>query len=126
MTDQTSIYPSLTVVRLHDEAAMVPERRRNVVINRVNESCLRLAVFEGEYPWHSHPDSDELFLVLEGRLEIELTDRPGVVLGPGDAFTVPAGVIHRTRARQRSVNLCFEHLTAETRFVDADSPISIT
>jgi mannose-6-phosphate isomerase-like protein (cupin superfamily) len=77
-----------------------------------------MAVFEGEYPWHVHPGSDELFLVLEGRLEIDFADRPGVVLGPGDAVTVPAGAVHRTRARERTVNLCFEHLAAETVFVE--------
>jgi mannose-6-phosphate isomerase-like protein (cupin superfamily) len=84
----------------------------------VNTSCVRLAVFHGEYRWHHHPTSDELFLVVEGRLEIDLVDGPTLALGPWQSVVVPAGVVHRTRAVGRTVNLTFEALGAETVFVD--------
>lgn len=87
----------------------------NFVLAGVNDHCLRIAVFEGEYRWHSHPGSDELFVVVEGRLEIDL-DEGAVVLGPGQAYRVAAGVRHRTRARVRTVNLCFERADAQTVF----------
>lgn len=90
----------------------------NSIIGTINESCLRLAVFTGTYPWHSHPDSDELFLVLEGELIIELHDKKSIVLAPNEYVTIPAGVLHRTRSEVRTVNLCFEHTDANTVFVE--------
>ena len=49
---------------------------------------------KGEFVWHSHADTDDLFLVLHGRVRIELRDRH-VELGPGELFVVPRGVEHR-------------------------------
>jgi mannose-6-phosphate isomerase-like protein (cupin superfamily) len=59
-------FPPLTVVDVTREAAVVTAEYRNQVLTRINTSCLRLAVMTGEYPWHHHPDSDELFLIVEG------------------------------------------------------------
>ena len=112
-------YPALTVVDLALEGASVRERYRNIVINQVNDSCLRLAVFEETYRWHFHPTSDELFLVVDGCLAIELSGREELRLTPWQCVTIPAMTRHRTRAIGRTVNLCFEKLAAETVFVDA-------
>jgi mannose-6-phosphate isomerase-like protein (cupin superfamily) len=112
------VHPPLTVVNLAAEGASSTEPYRNVVINRVNESCLRLAAFEVEYPWHFHPDSDELFIVIDGTLEIDFVNAPTLLLTTWDMITLPAGTVHRTRARGRTVNLTFEHLDAATIFVD--------
>ncbi|HYC50099.1 MAG TPA: cupin domain-containing protein [Gemmatimonadaceae bacterium] len=101
------------------EAARVTDDYRNQVLSKVNTSCFRLAVVSGEYPWHRHPRSDELFLVVEGRLEIEIAGGQTLHLDPWQSAVVPAGVIHRTRGVGRTVNLCFEDLAAETEFVDA-------
>jgi mannose-6-phosphate isomerase-like protein (cupin superfamily) len=111
-------YPPLVVVDIPAEAAAVTEEYRNQVLSRVDTSCLRLAVLTGEYPWHQHPRSDELFLVVEGRLEIELADGPTLGLGPWQTVVIPAGTVHRTRGVGRAVNLCFETLAAETIFVE--------
>ncbi len=110
-------YPALQVVDLAAEAAAVTDAYRNMVVNRVNGSCLRLAVFDGVYEWHHHPNSDELFLVLEGCLVIDLADGRELRLGPLQAVTLPAGTIHRTRALGRTVNLCFEESSTRTVFV---------
>jgi mannose-6-phosphate isomerase-like protein (cupin superfamily) len=110
-------YPPLVVVDVLGEQRRVTEPYRNVVLSRVNTSCLRLAVFEGEYRWHHHPKSDELFLVVEGRLEIDVVDSRTLVLLPWQAVVIPAHVVHRTRAIGRTVNLTFESLAAETVFV---------
>ncbi|GGK27851.1 cupin domain-containing protein [Salinarimonas ramus] len=99
------------------EATAGLDGHHNFVLAGVNDHCLRIAVFTGEYRWHVHPHSDELFVVVEGRLEIDL-DSGCVALGPGQAYRVAAGVRHRTRARERTVNLCFERTDAETVFVD--------
>ena len=111
-------YPALHVVDLEAEGAKVTDSYRNMVINRVNGSCLRLAVFAGEYRWHYHPKSDELFIVIEGCLAIDLEGGLELRLHPWQSVTIPAMTVHRTRAIGRTVNLCFEELAAETVFVE--------
>jgi mannose-6-phosphate isomerase-like protein (cupin superfamily) len=111
-------YPALEVINLKDEGAKVADPYRNMVINRVNGSCLRLAVFDGEYRWHHHPTSDELFIVVEGCLAIDLEGGRELQLHPWESVTIPAKTVHRTRALGRTVNLCFEELGAETVFVE--------
>ena len=111
-------YPPLVVVDVAAEAATVTDEYRNQVLSRVNTSCLRLAVLSGEYPWHQHPHSDELFLVVDGLLEIELADGRTLRLEPWQSVVVPAGTVHRTRGLGRTVNLCVEDLAADTVFVN--------
>jgi mannose-6-phosphate isomerase-like protein (cupin superfamily) len=107
----------LEVIDVSAEARAVTDAYRNLVLCQVNQHCLRLAVIEGQYPWHSHPASDELFLVLEGTLVIDLADHRELRLQPGQAVIVPAGIVHRTRGEGRTVNLCVEDLAAATEFV---------
>ena len=111
-------YPPLVVVDIEAEGKAVSDEYRNQVLSRVNGSCLRLAVLSGDYPWHQHPQSDELFLVVEGLLEIELVSGTTLQLKPWQCVVIPAGTIHRTRGMGRTVNLCFEDLAADTVFVD--------
>ena len=111
-------FPALEVVDLGREAAAVTGLFRNQVMLQVNGHCLRLGVLDGQYPWHHHPASDELFLVLAGRLVIEIADGPTLTLGAHQSVTIPAGVVHRTRGEGRTVNLCVEAVAAETVFVD--------
>jgi mannose-6-phosphate isomerase-like protein (cupin superfamily) len=99
-------------VHLKPVADSVTETYRNFVLSQVNDHCVRMAVMQGEYRWHHHPRSDETFLVLDGRLTIDLADGQSIVLNPGEMFTIPAGTVHRTRAPTRTVNLCFEHSNA--------------
>lgn len=79
----------------------------NFVVGEVNDHVVRAAVIDGEFHWHKHEFCDELFLVIEGELFIDFEDRT-VSLLPGDIYTVKANVLHRTRSRGRTVNLCFE------------------
>jgi mannose-6-phosphate isomerase-like protein (cupin superfamily) len=111
-------FPPLVVVDVAHEADAVGDAYRNQVLSQVNSSCLRLAVLDGQYPWHTHPHSDELFIVLEGRLDIELDDRRKLSLGPLQCAVVPAGIVHRTRGIGRTVSLCVEAVAAETGFVE--------
>ena len=62
---------------------------------------------KGEFVWHSHPDTDDFFLVLDGRLTIQLRDRD-VELGPGEIFVVPSGVEHCPRADEETDVLLIE------------------
>ena len=63
----------------------------------VNDYDVRVVKLRGEFIWHSHPDTDELFLVVSGQLVIQLRDGD-VTLGPGDVYVVPRGVEHCPRA----------------------------
>jgi mannose-6-phosphate isomerase-like protein (cupin superfamily) len=115
---QTARYPALAVVDIRAEQAAVAESYRNEVLFDVNNDCMRLAVFEGEYRWHRHPDSDELFLVVTGTLQIDLDDGRRLELGEWQSVVIPAGTVHRTRAIGRTVNLTCEKIRARTEFVD--------
>lgn len=78
------------------------------IVARVNDYDVRIARCEGEHTWHSHADTDEFFLVLQGRFTIGLRDREPVVLGPGDTYVVPRGVEHFPRAAPGTRILMFE------------------
>jgi mannose-6-phosphate isomerase-like protein (cupin superfamily) len=80
----------------------------NQTLCQVNGSVVRIGVIEGEYHWHKHDDDDEFFYVVEGKLLIDLEDRV-VELAPQQGFVVPKGVVHRTRAPQRTVILMVEN-----------------
>jgi mannose-6-phosphate isomerase-like protein (cupin superfamily) len=111
-------FPQLEVIDLKAFASSVTGDLSNSVINRINGHCLRLAVLRGDYPWHLHPTSDELFLVVEGQLVIEVKGGPTLEIGPWQVATIPAGMVHRTRAMDRTVNLCLEESSAETVFLE--------
>ncbi|MGX1575542.1 cupin domain-containing protein [Cellulosimicrobium funkei] len=67
----------------------------------LNDADVKVVKVLGEFVWHTHPETDELFLVLDGELTIDLRDggvERAVVLGPHDLFVVPRGVEHRPRA----------------------------
>ena len=86
----------------------------NQTLCRVNDSVVRVGVIRGEYHWHKHQNEDEFFFVLSGRLLIDFDrgtdDEPGkvVALEPRQGFVVPRGVVHRTRATERTVILMVE------------------
>ena len=67
------------------------------VVGEVNDYDVKVANVAGEYVEHVHDDTDEIFLVIAGRLHLDLPDRT-VTLEPMDLFTVPCGVPHRPRA----------------------------
>ena len=116
---QKARYPALEVVDLSVHQAAIREPYRNDVLSNVNDDCMRLAVFEGEYRWHHHPDSDELFLVVAGKLQIDFAGSETVELTEWQYLVVPAGTVHRTRAIGRTVNATFERQGARTVFIEA-------
>jgi mannose-6-phosphate isomerase-like protein (cupin superfamily) len=67
------------------------------IVGEVNDYDVKAANLDGEYVAHSHEDTDEIFVVLAGRLYLDLPEAT-VTLGPHDVFTVPRGVRHRPRA----------------------------
>jgi mannose-6-phosphate isomerase-like protein (cupin superfamily) len=77
------------------------------IVGRMNDYKLQVVRLQGEFVWHSHADTDELFLVLGGRLVIQLRDRD-IELAPGELFVVPKGVEHCPRADQECQLLLIE------------------
>jgi mannose-6-phosphate isomerase-like protein (cupin superfamily) len=61
-----------------------------------------------DFHWHHHEDTDEFFLVLEGELQIDFEDQPTVALKPHQGYTIPKGIVHRTRAPERTSILMVE------------------
>jgi mannose-6-phosphate isomerase-like protein (cupin superfamily) len=95
---------------------LVSEPYYNTSLATVNDHEIRMSVMTEQFRWHRHPDSDETFYGIDGELVIEFADRE-VVVRPGEFVTVPAGTLHRTRPTgDRSVNLTFERVGAETIF----------
>jgi len=101
-------FPPLSVVDVPALIERCTDAWYNQTLCRVNDSVIRLGVFQpGEYHWHKHDNDDEFFFVLEGRFLIDLEDR-SVTLKAREGFVVPKGVMHRTRAPERAVILMAE------------------
>ena len=98
----------LELVDLRALADAVEDRWHNQTLCRVNDCVIRLGVMQGEFHWHHHEDEDEFFYVAEGRFLIDLEEGRTVDLGPRQGFMVPRGVVHRTRAPERTVILMTE------------------
>jgi mannose-6-phosphate isomerase-like protein (cupin superfamily) len=79
----------------------------NETLTQVNNSVVRIGIVEGEYHWHKHDNDDEFFFVLDGKLLIDLEDKT-IELNPLEGFTIPKGIIHRTRALQKTIMLMVE------------------
>jgi len=109
------LFGALEKIELDPLVSGVRDQWYNQTLARVNDSVVRLGVMQGEYHWHRHDEDDEFFYVVEGRFLIDLEPAadgttPGrvVELIPRQGFVVPKGVIHRTRAPERSVILMIE------------------
>ncbi len=97
---------------------MVDKVYNNSILAHINDHCLRMAVMQGDYRWHYHNNTDELFIVLEGELKIEIKDSDTVFLKPGEFIKIPSKTIHKTSAATRTVNLTIEKNAEDTIFVD--------
>ena len=80
----------------------------NQTLCQVNDSVVRVGVVKGEYHWHKHDEDDEFFYVVEGKLLIDLESET-VELTPGKGYVVSKGVVHRTRAPEKTVMLMVEN-----------------
>ena len=81
------------VVDLRERLSLFSEHWSPKVVATLNDYEVKVVKVKGEFVWHSHPDTDELFLVVDGTLTIRLPDGE-VTLGPGQLFVVPRGVEH--------------------------------
>jgi len=81
------------VVDIAEKLTGFTEQWSPKVVAKLNDYEIKVVKLAGEFVWHTHPDTDELFLVVEGELTIRLRDGDAH-LGPGQLFVVPRGVEH--------------------------------
>jgi mannose-6-phosphate isomerase-like protein (cupin superfamily) len=85
-------------VNLAEKLRQFDEHFQPRIVASLNDYKVMVVKARGEFVWHKHDDTDDFFLVLDGRLTIQLRDRPDVELGPGELYVVPRGVEHCPRA----------------------------
>ncbi|MDC0948447.1 cupin domain-containing protein [Gammaproteobacteria bacterium] len=92
-------------------------------VSEFNGHDIMVAKLEGEYHWHSHPDTDDFFLVLSGEVTIKIRDKDDVVLRAGELFVVPAGVEHQPICSEEAHILLIEKSgTPNSGDVDTAAP----
>jgi mannose-6-phosphate isomerase-like protein (cupin superfamily) len=100
--------------RLSEKLAALDAPWSPRIVGHYNGNKVCIAKAKGEFVWHSHPETDDLFLVLEGHLTIQLRDGD-VELGPGELYVVPRGVEHCPRSDEGASVLLIEPVgTANT------------
>ncbi|MBL8892434.1 MAG: cupin domain-containing protein [Planctomycetaceae bacterium] len=96
-----------TPINFLDKLSQFQEHWSPKVIAELNDYQFKLIKVQGEFVWHEHAETDEAFLVLAGRLKIELPDST-VEMGAGEMFVVPRGVQHKPSADQECHLLVIE------------------
>jgi mannose-6-phosphate isomerase-like protein (cupin superfamily) len=116
----------LSAIDIAAELAQVERHWTPRVIGRVNDQYVKVAKLLGELVWHAHELEDEMFLVVSGRLRIQLPEGREVVLGPGQFFVVPRGVQHNPVADEEVEIVLIETVTtAHTGDVVVDGTVPI-
>jgi len=94
-------------VNLAEKFALFADHWKPRVVGELNGQHVKVVKLKGEFVWHRHEQADELFLLVQGRLHIEMRDRT-VSLDEGEFFIVPRGVLHRTVAEKEAHAVLFE------------------
>ncbi len=94
-------------VNLAEKLALFRDYWSPKIVGELNGQYVKLAKLKGEFVWHRHEREDEMFLVIAGRLKLQLRDR-SVELGEGELFIVPRGVEHLPIAEDECHVLLFE------------------
>ncbi|MBX3095255.1 MAG: cupin domain-containing protein [Fimbriimonadaceae bacterium] len=94
-------------IDLHAKLEMIHEHWAPKVVAEMNDYQFKLVKLQGEFVWHQHENTDEVFYVLHGLLEVRFRDR-SVFVREGELFVVPKGVEHITRAEDECHVLIIE------------------
>lgn len=94
-------------INLAEKFALLSRPYQPGIVGYLNEYKLQVVKVKGPFVWHKHEDTDDFFLVIEGRLTIQLRDR-NIDLEPGELFVVPRGVEHRPTADRETLVLLIE------------------
>ena len=98
---------AVETVNLEEKLAQFQELWNPKIVGQVNDFRVKLVKLQGEFVWHHHEHEDELFLVLRGRLSVQLPDGE-VSVGPGEFVVVPHGMEHRPVAEEETHVLLLE------------------
>ena len=110
--DLDAKYGHLDLIDIAAEVEASDHAWRNQTLTTVNDSVVRLGVIQGgDFHWHKHEGEDEFFLVLDGRLLIDVEGEETIELGRHQGVTIPKGVMHRPRAPEPVVILMVETAT---------------
>jgi mannose-6-phosphate isomerase-like protein (cupin superfamily) len=104
----------LQIIDINKIVEDTDEKWMNCTLSNVNDSLIRMGIFEGEFHWHHHDLEDEFFFVVSGRLLLDLKNET-IELTPGQGYTIPKGAIHRTRAIEKTVVLMVEGNTVNPK-----------
>lgn len=94
-------------VNLAEKLSQISEHWRPKVVGELNGQEVKLVKFQGEFPWHTHENEDEMFMALRGSFELEFRDR-SVAVNQGEFVIVPRGVEHRPVASEEVEVMLFE------------------
>jgi mannose-6-phosphate isomerase-like protein (cupin superfamily) len=94
-------------INLKEKLNLINEQWMPKIIAQLNDYQLKLAKIEGDFIWHSHPETDEVFIVLEGSMQIDFRNG-AVALKSGEMYVVPKGVEHKPFAEHECSILMVE------------------
>jgi mannose-6-phosphate isomerase-like protein (cupin superfamily) len=97
-------------VNIQDKLSLFSDHWNPRIVGELNQQHVKLAKLKGEFIWHYHEHEDEMFLVIEGKLKMELRDKT-IELLPGEFLIVPRGVEHRPVAEAEVHLMLFEPAT---------------
>ncbi len=89
----------MTPINFQEKLAKIPDFWQPRVVAEMNDYQFKLVRIEGDFLWHDHPETDEVFIIIEGTLRIDFRDG-AVTLNPGEMFVVPKGVEHKPYAEK--------------------------
>jgi len=102
------LHPAFDKIDIPALVKACQDRWYNQTLCRVNDAVVRLGIIHGEYHWHHHDNEDEFFLTLDGKLIVDVEGADSIELGPQQGYVVPKGVVHRTRAPEKTIILMVE------------------
>ena len=102
------LYGPLQSIDIQSLVDQCTDQWYNQTLCQVNDSVVRLGIFLGEYHWHKHDKEDEFFFTLDGKLFLDIEGAESVELLPHQGYVVPRGIVHKTRAPQKTVVLMIE------------------
>lgn len=103
----TPSLPTIRKVNLAEMFARFQDQWKPKIVGEVNDSLVKLVKFKGEFVWHHHDHEDEMFLVVRGRMRMQLRDGD-VMVGPGEFIIIPRGVEHKPVADEETEVVLFE------------------
>jgi mannose-6-phosphate isomerase-like protein (cupin superfamily) len=102
------LFDSLQPIDIDSIVKKCTDQWYNQTLCKVNDSVVRLGILKGEYHWHKHDKEDEFFFTLQGKLLIDIQGDKSIELCMHQGYVVPKGIVHKTRAPEKTVVLMIE------------------